>query len=116
MDFCGLGIVVNSSTRYYIRESTKLSVGLCGMFFFFFNFLVLMDVRVRVIEHIQIERSVSCVNGGVESHMILWVSESCLSCGFLGPQLFQAEWKFYSRFVCGKITFRPFNLFLTANC
>ena len=56
------------------------------------------------------------MNGGVESHMILWVSESCLSCGFLGPQLFQAEWKFYSRFVCGKITFRPFNLFLTANC
>ena len=53
-----------------------------------------MDVRVRVIEHIQIERSVSCVNGGVESHMILWVSESCLSCGFLGPQLFRQNGNF----------------------
>lgn len=74
-----------------------------------------MDVRIRVIEHIQIERSVSRVNGGVESYMILWVSDSCLSCGFLRLQLFQAEWKFYSRFVCGKITFWPFNL-LTANC
>ena len=75
----------------------RVHKALCGSLwnvFFFFNFLVLMDVRVRVIEHIQIERSVSCVNGGVESHMILWVSESCLSCGFLGPQLFRQNGNF----------------------
>ena len=44
------------------------------------------------------------MSGGVESYVILWVSDSCLSCGFSRPLLFQAEWKFYSHFVCGKIT------------
>lgn len=57
LDFCGPGIVVNSSAQRYVIEGTRLSGSLWNDFFFF---LVLRDVRILVIEHIQTESRALC--------------------------------------------------------